>query len=560
MPQSALRAIHARVQPLGAFLEQRGVTRRTAPYIAFALLIVVIAVARSIALAGRMPYSEHPDEQFLTRPAFLMLRTGDLNPHFFRYPSLPIYLAALVSKIGKAFTTVPLADWRIPTLAAPYYPRAPFTAIRFVFSFFSVLTFAAVGLVAARVYRSQALLIAAPLVLASSHVYQHTGLDYLNVDVLAAAFTMGALATVFLSWERQSIVLKAVLPGVLLGLATACKYNAGLVAVPCILCILFAAPRRRLLMLFVFAATAAITFFVCVPYSILDFTKFRADVEWEIHHYRTGHAGFDGEPGLPQLGFYVAALVRDYSAATMVLAVPAALAVPFVGRADQRADWRRILALLSLPLLTLAHMTTNRVHFLRTVVIVFVSSAILQAGAVVVVARALTALSGRLLPRGKTRGWLEPLLVTAGFALVAAALNPATLFDRNWDADQRNVSTDWIAARAKGATVFVPADVAFATDRPDAVHIQATAPGLGNLETLVAQNGSGPLYAIAPRYAGNRGREARLSRELNAHVLETMRKLGGKPVLTLTGASSSPKFAEPVNNPELTVFALPARK
>ena len=45
-----------------------------------------------------LPYFESgPDERYLIDPALKILKTGDLNPHFFWYGSFPIYWTALLN-------------------------------------------------------------------------------------------------------------------------------------------------------------------------------------------------------------------------------------------------------------------------------------------------------------------------------------------------------------------------------------------------------------------------------------------------------------------------------
>ena len=47
-----------------------------------------------------LPYLAHTDEPTQYNPAVNMLKTGDWSPHFFNYPSLTIYLDAVVLYAG----------------------------------------------------------------------------------------------------------------------------------------------------------------------------------------------------------------------------------------------------------------------------------------------------------------------------------------------------------------------------------------------------------------------------------------------------------------------------
>ena len=64
--------------------------------ISFILLVALILRIRGIDLL--LPYFESgPDERYLIDPALKILKTGDLNPHFFWYGSFPIYWTALLN-------------------------------------------------------------------------------------------------------------------------------------------------------------------------------------------------------------------------------------------------------------------------------------------------------------------------------------------------------------------------------------------------------------------------------------------------------------------------------
>ena len=58
--------------------------------------IVVLALSLRIwAIDFGLPFMYHPDESMKIRIAQHMFKTGDLNPHYFKKPTLFIYLNAL---------------------------------------------------------------------------------------------------------------------------------------------------------------------------------------------------------------------------------------------------------------------------------------------------------------------------------------------------------------------------------------------------------------------------------------------------------------------------------
>src|SRR3954452_12909123 len=59
-------------------------------------LFLFAFVLRAYGVRGSLPYVGHPDEPKLIDSAIHMVKTGDLNPHLYIWPSLYIYLEALV--------------------------------------------------------------------------------------------------------------------------------------------------------------------------------------------------------------------------------------------------------------------------------------------------------------------------------------------------------------------------------------------------------------------------------------------------------------------------------
>jgi hypothetical protein len=58
-----------------------------------------------------------------------------------------------------------------------------------------------------------------------------------------------------------------------------------------------------------------------MPYSILDVTGFLNGLAFEAHHYASGHRGFEGHPGLPQLQFYLAHFTSEFAVGGIILAL-----------------------------------------------------------------------------------------------------------------------------------------------------------------------------------------------------------------------------------------------
>lgn len=172
------------------------------------LFVVILSLALFLRLwrldfGLELPYLAHTDEPTQYNPAINILKTGDLNPHFFNYPSLTIYLNAAVFYVGygvgrltgafasladvQPIHTLQMSVGRVGTPALLLLGRA--TA--------AVLGTATVGLLFALTRRLTqrvwaALLAALLLAISLPHIqFSH----YMTVDVIATAFVVGTLAS-----------------------------------------------------------------------------------------------------------------------------------------------------------------------------------------------------------------------------------------------------------------------------------------------------------------------------------------------------------------------------
>lgn len=465
------------------------------------IVLLSFAWARGRSVLGAVPYSMHVDEVHLTQPAVRMLTTGDLNPHFFRYPSLPIYLTALSMKAGAIGSSSDPKGWKIPPKGGPYQPTGPYAAARLVFAALSIVTAGLVGALGRLAFGSNPLLLIAPLFLAMSGVYQYSAAVYLNVDVVATAFVLAALVQSFASWGRHSAWAAAVLPGALGGMAIASKYTAGVVLLPCALAIVLGGGERRLRNLTVLLLASAVAFFVCVPYAAIDPKHFIADVKWEMNHYRGGHARFEGPTGLPQLIFYWKEIRNDFGAVAVSLA-GLGLASGLV------RDLRRTVTLFVGPAVLLLYMTTNRVHFVRTVLPVFVLLPVFEAEGVLAIGRVASWLGSRLGARAPS--WLPAALggalATAAFALAGRSMNHQAPLDRTLAPDPRNVAARWLESQSQSSPagspmpLLIAPELHMALDRVAGFRVRVLSPGLSDAEQVSRELGGSRQFLLVPRF------------------------------------------------------------
>lgn len=528
-------------------------------------IVIVSGWARVAAVLGTTPYSQHVDEVHLTRTAVNILKTGDPNPHFFKYPSLPIYVSALTMRAATPGRAGDPSKWQIPTKGGPYEPSRGFTALRVLFALMSIVALALSGVIARSLFDCDALLVLAPLFLSTSHVYQTSGALYLNVDVVTVLFLLGALTASFRHWGSDTVRGSALLPGILVGLSTASKYTGGITLLPCALAIVLGQKRRRARKLVILCTAAALVFLVCVPYSVLDHTQFIADVKWEIHHYKTGHPRFDGPPGIPQLEYYWRELLRDYGPFVLMLTLLGFLS-------GLLHDVRRTLTFAALPLGLLLQMSTNRVHFVRTVLPVFALVPVLAAGGIAGIERAISALLSRSrwrdrVPRLGGRPAVPDLIAAIAFVGVWLTLDKSSVLDRGIAPDTRNIAATWLREHARGRIVFLAPELRMSPSRIEGLRTRSVAPRLADVTTVLAATHGELRYLVVPRFkagapiirwvGGRRVIAPPPPDPMNSALAETK----ARRVLDLPGDLTSPypgsQLSDPVRRPALIVYEVP---
>jgi 4-amino-4-deoxy-L-arabinose transferase-like glycosyltransferase len=277
---------------------ERPRVRRTA-------LGVILAVAAAMRLWGitwGLPdrthlFSYHPDEYFSLSAAF-SLAQGDLNPRFFNYPSLYLYLAAaagsLAGHVGTLGGALTGGQAGMPVLREVAEMLRPLTLdARLVTVLLSLGTvLAAYGVAGRLAGPAGALCAAAALAVMPGHVLQS---HWATVDVPLAFFTTLSLYAA-LRLREDAGPRAALLAGLACGAAMATKYNGALVlAMPLAALAVRAVSARKSGALKASALQAGIVIvamaaaFVCVsPYVLLDWTRAREGIAFEIRHMRAG--------------------------------------------------------------------------------------------------------------------------------------------------------------------------------------------------------------------------------------------------------------------------------
>jgi len=263
-----------------------------------------MALAAAVRLWGvefGLPHTlARPDEDAVFGVA-RSIATGDLNPHFFSYPSLFLYTVAAL--YAAYFHLGQLAGWFATEADFIQQSVVHVSGFLLLSRLVSVAAGTATVWILYRMARrlldaTTATVAAALLAVAALHVRDsHFGVT----DVTATCLLTGALlfaTRLAESGSPRDLCAMAVAAG----LAASTKYNAAIVALPCLLVLAGLGPRhqprlpRRLPGLVVFGGLALAAFLVVSPYTILDWPAFRDALIFEIQHLRTGH-GVDLGPG-----------------------------------------------------------------------------------------------------------------------------------------------------------------------------------------------------------------------------------------------------------------------
>jgi hypothetical protein len=325
----------------------------------FALAFFAFSV---VNMARRGPYPMHPDEAFITEHAWAMVGRADLNPQFYSYGSLPLYLSA-ASLGAAAMLTLQLGEIEslddVEPVAYPYYSHPSISyAPRWLFALFASVALGAVAMIGFRLRPRWELVLVPVLALMVHPLFQTHAWSYVNVDILVAMLAACALAYLLALDGSASFRARVLVPALISGAALATKYNAALLLLP--FAVFLARPpyKRAALELCCLALATISTFLLLQPYAVLDWSHFSDAVLREMHHYRTGHPNHEGEPGLAQLLFHLRHFYKDFGP---VLSALLMLGVVY-GMVVER---RKTLLVLLFPLGALLFMSMQRVNFPR---------------------------------------------------------------------------------------------------------------------------------------------------------------------------------------------------
>ena len=385
------------------------------------LALLAAAMLRFWALPQGVPFSPGVDEPEVMERAVRMMKTGDFNPHFFDYPTLYMYVQALVAVFRFMFGAM-RGLWsglaQAPTADFYVWGRA-------VTAILGTATVWIVHRAAMRWGARTALLAAVMIAVMPLHVRES---HYVLTDVPATFFVMLTFLLSLRAHER-STAWSFALAGAAAGLAGATKYN-GVVAVlmPILACVMTPAarPSRPVAMLWIIVALLA-AFLLVAPYTFLELPTFLNQFARLSSEYRAPPAAVG-----PIWLLYLKHLRNAFQGPGSALVIAGlALGIWKVGTGPERLKW---LMATMFPLVYFRFISNQNIIFGRYLLPLLPFLSILAAAAVV--------WSVQWMRRTDIR---RPLRSIATVALTLTSIAPPAYTSIQFDA---NAAKEWTTEQA----------------------------------------------------------------------------------------------------------------
>jgi len=411
--------------------DNKAMTKSSWKFDPYLLLILVLAsIVRFWGIDFGLPGTlARPDESILIRLA-LRFGSGDLNPHFFNYPTLfPYLLFALYGGYYLLGKTLGFFSSSADFIAHSAFEPTPFFLISRTFSALSgVATVYIVYRIALELFdKTTARFSALFLALAYLPVRDsHFGVT----DTFSAFLTCVTILFIVRVW-KQNTLKDYLLAGLFAGLTASTKYYGAFLILPLGLAhFLPQNPSNRSLRRLALAPVVVVfAFFLGTPYALLDFQQFRTDFLYEQHHLDQGHFNIILDNGWwRHLSFTL-----NYG-----LGAPLLAASIFGAFYLFRTHWRKAAVLLAFPIIYYLFAGKGYTVFVRYMVPVIPFLCIAAAAHAAFYTRK------------------DPRYIIVPFLVLLFPLQSVILFDRCLSQpDTRVLAARWINAHIKpGTTIY----------------------------------------------------------------------------------------------------------
>lgn len=334
----------------------RQVYKKIVVYIILAVILILAFAIRFRGLPFGLPLETHPDEPRVVNSALRIVQSGEMNPHFFDYPSMYIYMQAALFKVTKSISYGTNGDYK--SIKPLLYSRG-----RLMTVFISMGTIFVVFLLCRMFFGSTAALAAASFLAFS---YNHIANSFLiTVD---SPMTFFVLMSIFMS-----VLLQVKGPAwkfyiwnsIFIGFAVGCKYTAVFAALPFFFAH-FAVSSFSFKKIFnrkgfIAILLMIVAFLITTPYSILDYHTFQQHLNNDLSSYAGGLPGSEMESRL-SYGPYFSYLVDGFGVIPLLFALGGGLVMLFYHR---KYDKKMGFLLLIFPVFFFLFIGGFRLSFMR---------------------------------------------------------------------------------------------------------------------------------------------------------------------------------------------------
>ena len=293
------------------------------------LIIFFAFILRYFQLNIGLPYLYFWDEPLTASNALQMMKTGDYNPHFFKYGSLMIYLNLLIDQLYRIYLSLAgdLASVKNIRIEADTgwhwtisHPNFYFWN-RFLTATMGTATVFITYLVSRSICNKWTGIISAFFLSVLPIHIVHSG--FVTMDAPVALFVSLVVLLSILFIDQKKIIY-FILSLICVGFATATKYNSGLTILLPIASLIWMSYRDELshqkFYWLALPCLPAMTFLFIMPYAILDFPTFIKDVLHQINYYNTtGHPGATINPGWDYFSFQIREFYQNIGLAGAIL-------------------------------------------------------------------------------------------------------------------------------------------------------------------------------------------------------------------------------------------------
>jgi 4-amino-4-deoxy-L-arabinose transferase-like glycosyltransferase len=369
-----------------------------------ALVFVCALAVRLWGISGVLPYVHHPDEITNEEVAVLVAHAPFRSPGFFNYPSLLFYAQAFVIRVDEAVRSSQVSKSELESQGNAKVTEVSHWVLgRGLTALVSATTATLSAVLALSLGASLTVALVAGLSVAVSPLAVENA-RYLTPDSYAALFCSCALVLAMRVARRRQW-RDYLLAGLFVGLAAGSKYNVVLVAIAVVVAHCLRERRVGVFFPHLLAGgeVAAVAFLATTPFALFDFPSLLAALEFESHHYLTGHGGSDGNSP----AFHAATLWNACG-----LWLPLAFTAPLLPNAESR---RGAIAVLVFSVSYYAFLSSFTVHFDRNLVPLVSPVVVLG-----VVGFAGLLERGRARVAGSLHAWLPQVALLASFAVMFA--------------------------------------------------------------------------------------------------------------------------------------------